>query len=78
MTKEISPVERRRRMRRDTRLDIVLRKIREHGLDSLSKVERVFLGECAKELRDELGWNDPFTEGLIESGGDDPSGQERD
>jgi hypothetical protein len=53
----LNPKERRRREQRDLRLDHVLRRLHESGLDGLGHAEMLFLERAAAELRYELGWD---------------------
>ena len=56
---DLSPAERRRRLRRNTLLDILLRQIALEGLESLEERNWKFLKRVAAELRDELEWEGP-------------------
>ena len=54
----ITPKERRYRTERDLRVDHILRRISNNGLQSLSTDELGFLDRASAEKRFELGWDE--------------------
>jgi hypothetical protein len=55
---DLSPKERRYREQRDSRIDHILRRLHNNGIDSLNNGELDFLERSAAELRFELGMDE--------------------